>query len=383
MITRRNVLLGSMWLAAIPLAGAVFPKVGRGEEKPYIVGTLFPLSGTGAEYGQMFAAGADLALEHLRADNLLMHPIEIRSEDSLATPQGGAVGMNKLVNVHEAIWTLLAFTGVSKAAAPIGDEAKVVMVNGGGVGPDLGELSPYFWNVIPLLTKEVGAVIPWMAERGYKRIALVYLDDPAGQGAKRLLEAGLPGIGGELISAYPVPPTAQQFGSIAAKLRSDRPDAVYFVSYGVQQAQIVKQLRENGITQPIISVSAAGAPSVFETPESEGLIYTSQAANWESDDPVTRRFVEDWRSRHGGEPNIYHQNYYNGIRLFGLLAAALEKAGKPVNGDTLRAELLRQKSFPLVGGAGSFDDAGNITMPIQFNEIVGGKPKVIGMSTGS
>lgn len=380
MVSRRNVLVRTLGLAATSLASAGLPRVSFSADKPYVIGTLFPLSGNGAVYGEMFAAGSQLALDHLRADNMLARPIEVRAEDSLATPQGGAVGMSKLVNVDEAIWTLVAFTGVSKAAAPIGDRAKVIMVNGGGIGPDLGDLSPYFWNVIPLLTKEIDAAINWIGDQGHKRVGLIYLDDPAGQGAKRLLEPELPKVGAEVVSAYPVAATAQQFGSIAAKLRSDNVDLVYFVSYGVQQAQIIKQLRDNGITQPIMSVSPVGTSPVFKTPEAEGVIYTSQVANWESDDPVTQRFVADWRSKHDGEPNIYHQNYYNGIRLFGLLASSLEKAGTPVNADSLRAELMRQRTFALVGGAGTFDDKANISMPIQFNRIEDGKGVVIGLA---
>jgi branched-chain amino acid transport system substrate-binding protein len=56
-----------------------------------------------------------------------------------------------------------------------------------------------------------------------------------------------------------------------------------------------------------------------------------------------------------------------------LLAQGLEKAGKPVDGDNLRDELLRVKTFALVGGAGSFDDKGDISMAIDVKQLKGGK----------
>ena len=75
---------------------------------------------------------------------MLSRPITMQVVDSLATPQGGAIGMSKLVNVERAIYVLVGFTGVSKAAAPIGARAKTILVNGGGVGPDLAGLHAVF-----------------------------------------------------------------------------------------------------------------------------------------------------------------------------------------------------------------------------------------------
>ncbi|WP_137389312.1 ABC transporter substrate-binding protein [Rhodoligotrophos defluvii] len=373
--------MGGLGVALSALASLAIPTLSQSAEKPYILGALFPLSGPAAYGGEMYARGAMLALEHLEADKMLRNPVEIRLEDSLGTPQGGAVGMNKLVNVEEAIWVLMSMTGVSKAAAPLGERGKVVMVNGGAVGPDMSGLSPYFFNVLPLLTREIGAAVKWMEKEGYKKLGLIYIDDPAGQGAKRLFEEELPKIGAALVSAYPVATTVQQFGSIAAKFRADGADAVYLMAYGVQLAQMVKQLRENGIDVPLLGTSAVGiTPPVLELPESEGLVYTSQVTDWNSDDPVTRRFVEDWRSKYGGDPTFAPLNYYNAVRLFGLVAGALEKTGTPVNGENLRAEILRQRTFQLVGGTGTFDDSGDISLPIQFNRVTGGKTIALGLS---
>ena len=371
MIQRRALL-------AATAATLATPAMIRAQPAPYILGTLFPMAGPNAEYGTIFTAGAQMAITHLTADKTLSRPIEIRVEDSQGTPQGGATGMTKLASVDSAIYTLVGFTGVSKAAAPIGTRNKVVMVNGGGVGPDLSGLSPYFWNVIPLIDKEIAALLPWIKAKGYKRIALVYVDDPFGNGCLAQLSAGLPTIGATLAGSFSIAPSAQQFGPVAAKLRDVNPDAVYFGSYGAQQSQIVKQLRDNGIDQQLITYSAATIPSVRTLPESEGLVFTTQISDWTLTDPVTQRFVTDWRAKYGSDPTTYHQNYYNAVRLFGLLAAALEKAGTPVDGDSLRAELLKTRSFALVGGNGTFDDKCNISFPIQINRMKGGQAEKIG-----
>ncbi len=361
-------------LFALSAAGAILLPRARAQGAGYAIGTLFPMSGANAEYGTVYLRGVRLALDHAAADHLLSGPVDLKVEDSLATPQGGAIGMSKLANVDGVPYVLTGFSGVSKAAAPIGTRKKVVMVNGGGVSPDLATLSPYFWNVIPLVDFELKAMTAWLKQRGLKKLALVYVDDPLGNGILTQLQADLPGIGGSLAGSFSIAPSAQEFSAVAAKVRALQPDAVYFASYGAQQLQIVKQLRDNGISQQLLTYSAAALPSVAADPDCEGLVFSSQAADWSATDPLTKRFVTDWRAKYKSDPTVYAQNYYNGAWLFALLAQGLEKTKQAVTGESLRNEMLRVRRFALVGGEGVFDDHGVLSMPIQINQMKAGQP---------
>lgn len=365
-ITRR-ALLGSA-LAA--------PALAQGTE-PYVVGTLFPLSGPNAEYGKVFTEGVQMALQHVQADAMLRRPLRLHAEDTQALPQQAVVGMTKLANVDKASFVMVGFTAVSKAVAPIGDRAKVVMVNGGAVGPDLAGLSPYFWNTIPLAHLETREMLPFMIRRGLKRVALVYVDDPLGDAILSILRSDLPRAGGELVGSFSVPRTAQQFGPVAARIRQTRPDTVYIASFGAQQSQIIKGLRDNGVTVPLTSYSAMNLDSVKALAEAEGLLFTSQQTDFASGDALTRRFAADFKARFGSDPGTYNTNYYNATRLFALLAQRIERENGQVNGDSLRAALLAGREFELVGGRASFDEQGSMTAAIQINEVRGGRVQTV------
>jgi ABC-type branched-subunit amino acid transport system substrate-binding protein len=342
------------------------------------IGALFPMSGPNATYGDVFGSGVNLAVEHINQDKMIDGVLSVQYEDSQALPQQGVIGMNKLVNVAKVPYVLSAFTGVSKAISTTATRTKTVAVNGGGVGPDLAELGPYFWNIIPLASDEVRAVLPYLVkERGMKRFVLVYVDDPLGAGIRKELTDTLPKVGGELIEALSVPATAQQFSGIAARVRSANPDVIYIASYGAQQSQIVKQFRDNGIKQQLVSYTAFSVPEINALPEAKGALYTSQNIDWNSQDPVTKRFVDDYRKKYNKMPTAYIANYYNAVRLFGLLAHELEQQGKPVTGENLLAQRLQDKSFELVGGQVTFTENGTVISPMQINEINGAGGKVV------
>lgn len=343
------------------------------------IGAIFALSGTQSALGDLMTAGANLAVEHVNADRMLSGKLSIVYEDSQATPQRGVIAMNKLVNVDKVPYVLTAYTGVSKAISPISQRTKTVTVNGGGTGTDLAELGPYFWNVIPLVNYDVKALVPYLVkERGLKRFTLVYLDDLMGQSIRKEMEATLPGAGGQLVAALSVPVASQQFSGVAALVRESKPDVVYIASYGAQQVSMIKQLRDNGVTQPVTSYGAFSNPEILALPEAKGALFTTQNIDWNSTDPTTKRFVDDYKAKTGKLPSVYIANYYNAVRLFALLAANLQKKGKSITGENLLTERLATKTLDFVGGKVAFEANGTVVAPMQVNEIdANGAAKVV------
>ena len=341
------------------------------------IGANLPMSGPNAEYGDLFSSAAAIAVEHANADKMLSKKLVMVIEDSLATPQGGVVAMNKLVNVEKVPFVLSAFTGVSKAIAPVGDKAKVISVNGGGIGPDLAELGDYFWNVIPLVNLEVQAFAPYLIkDRGWKKVALIYVDDPAGEAIKKELDIHVPKNGGTMVGSLQIPRASQQFSGIAAKVREAQPDIVFIASFGAQQAQIVKQLRDNGVKQQIVSYSAFSAPTVMQLPEAKGALYPTQAVNWDAD-AISQRLARDWKTKKGKEPTAYVANYYNAVMVFVKLAQALEKSGQPITGENLLKLRKTSGSFDVAGGKMQFLPNGTVSMPLSIYEIDGASGKLV------
>lgn len=344
----------------------------------HTIGAIFPLSGPNAMYGEIFQSSLRLAEKHINSDNMLNGTFKIQYEDSQALPQQAVLGMNKLVSVSGVPFVMSAFTGPSKAVAPIATRTKTVVVNGGGVGPDLAKLGEYFWNVIPLASTEMKALLPYMVKkRGYHKFVLIYVDDPLGAGIRDTLVAQLPDLGAALVNTYSVPTTTQQFSGIAASVRNDNPDVVFVASYGDQMVQIIKQLRQNGVTAQLASYSAFSTPAVQSMPEAKGALYASQFIDFEAEDPLTKRFIGDFKETYGKIPTVYATNYYNAAMVFALLGKELLANGKTITGENLLAQRRATEKLDLVGGPVSFDAEGTLIAPIQIMEIGEGGGKAL------
>jgi len=83
MITRRSFVSA---VAAVVAA----PAIVKAQDAPYVLGTLYPMSGLNPDFGEIYTKATVLAVEQIAEEKLLGRPIEIHSQDSQATPQGGA-----------------------------------------------------------------------------------------------------------------------------------------------------------------------------------------------------------------------------------------------------------------------------------------------------
>jgi len=153
--------------------------------------------------------------------------------------------------------------------------------------------------------------------------------------------------------------------------------SVYVAYYGQTMVALIKQMRDAGMDKLLVSYSAFNDPDMMALPAAEGSVYSSQKMDWSSTDPVTARFVADFKKKYGKTPSFYNANYYNAVWVTGKAMASLEKKGQPITGESIRNELLAIKTFDAVGGKMEFQPDGTVSMPLQINELTGGGTKVL------
>src|ERR1700722_3601410 len=115
--------------AAAVLAASVAlpPLLARAQNSgSYAIGATFPLTGPFAAISGEFLKGAQIAIEDVNAaGGVGGRKLQLITEDSQASPQGGIAAMRKLAQVDGAQAILTAFTNVVVAQIPLADEIKV------------------------------------------------------------------------------------------------------------------------------------------------------------------------------------------------------------------------------------------------------------------
>jgi branched-chain amino acid transport system substrate-binding protein len=378
--------IGWMWIIMVAacLAGASV-QAEPAALQPF--GALLPLTGNAASSGMFEREAIDLAVEEANAKGgITFVPIY---EDMAANPRMAVPATEKLANVDKVPFSLIGYSSVTLAAAPIAERAKMLLLNSGGSSSRLANASPYVFNSIPLADIQARVMLAHTVRTlGLKRIAIYYRNDDLGNDIADAVKAYLPKLGASLLASESFTPNAVDHRAQLSKLRVQKPEAVFVVGAGNETGIIVKQARELGLRTQWISYAGYenGNTLSIGGEAAEGGLYTVSSVIGADGKPypAAAAFYQQFEKRFGtpqDKVDYTAPQYYEGAQLFIAAARALHQAGIPITGDALRGALVKLGNFQSVFGETRFRSDGTVLKPIAVKTVKGGRFEIVKVYT--
>ena len=325
------------------------------------VGLVTTLSGAGAGLGVDIRDGFNLALRHL--DNKFGGlPVEVVSGDDQQNPDAAKQLVDKLVKRDKVdLMTGIVFSNVMLAVGPSIFNAKTHYISA-NAGPSqyAGEqCNPYIFNVAWQNDNLHEAVGKHVSEKGFKNVALVAPNYPAGKdalaGFKRFYK-------GKVADEIYTKLGQLDYGAELAQIRSLKPDAVYIFLPGGMGINFIKQFVDAGLSKsaqlfgPGFSadediIKAVGAPML-------GMFNASQWGH-DMDNAQNKRFVTDFQKEYGRLPSLYASQGYDAAMLMDSAVRGVK--GKIEDKDAL-GKAIKAANFKSVRGDFKFN---NNHFPVQ------------------
>jgi branched-chain amino acid transport system substrate-binding protein len=298
--------------------------------------------------------------------------------DTQADPQLGIQMVNRLASVEKVPVFVTAWSGVVKAVAPIANDNKVVELSIGANSPDVAHLGDYVYTTFPLADVDITAVAKYaIANMGKKKAAVVYINNESGTVSAEVYKKAFTAAGGQVVAYEAYDPKATDFTGALLKVRAASPDMIHLQGLVSDTPQVIAQMRQLGLTQPISSYSVAYNPKLVQQlgAAAEGVIATSLAPGVDDSEAV-KTYVARWTKEVGREPNglPYTQYLYDAPYLVAAVLKSLDSKKKPITGENFRSEMLAMKSVdtPLTGKT-VFSPDHTVTKPVYLMEVKGGK----------
>lgn len=213
----------------------------------------------------------------------------------------------------------------------------------------------------------------YAAARGYRRIAIYYVRTGYGRALANAFEERA-AAGGVAVVARASYDPGQEGGapSVEPTLRDWRQldlDAVFLAGEVPLAGAIIRQMREAGLTAPVLGGDAMSSPALLTVggPAVEGTVVASSFHPGEPR-PEVRRFVRAFRARYGVEPDPGSALGYDAVRL---LAHAMSRAPTVAPDEVARA-LHAVRGWQGVTGTFTFDAQGNLTTRRILKMVVHG-----------
>jgi len=325
------------------------------------LGNLTQLSGALATPGSETKRGIDLALEEL-GNKLGGVPVKYYPVDDKSDPAEAVNGASKLID--ELKVDFVTGLGASNTLIPVFNsfaDANIMMV-GALAGPRQyagKECNPNGFFVSFTNDDWPAAAGLYMTNQGYKRVFFLAADYQAG---KEHIEAAIKYFKGQAIGPVYTPLSQLDFAPEIARIRAEKPDAVFSFLVGAGGIAFSKQYSQGGLTGqiPLVTEDPVVNPLTFPA-QGDAALGIVMATNWYIglDNAANRKFVGTFRAKYNRDPATFAALGYDAVK-------AIDGAVRGVNGkiedkDALRASM-RKANFESVRGKFKFN---NNQFPIQ------------------
>ena len=281
------------------------------------VGFLSTLSGPGAGLGVDIRDGFALALKST-GGKLGGLPAEMVVVDDQQNPDVAKQATDRLVKRDRVdFMTGIVFSNVMLAVGPTIFEARTYYVSA-NAGPSQfagAGCNPYFFNVAWQNDNLHEAVGKHISERGFRNVALVAPNYPAGKdaiaGFRRFYK-------GQVAEEIYTKLGQLDYAAELAQLRARKPDAVYIFLPGGMGINFIKQYAAAGLAAevPLFGPGFSADEDVIRA-AGEAMLGMANASQWahDLDVPENRKFVADFVREYGRLPSLYASQGYDAAML--------------------------------------------------------------------
>ena len=370
-------------LPAAALVAAALTQAGCGAPGPagadtIKIGFLGDLTGESAGIVVGPHNGATMVIDAYNAT----HPakrIQLVDYDSQGSPDQ-AVPLTARA-VQDGIVAMIgpAFSGESKAADPVLEQAGIPNVSAVATNPGLSRNGwRYFHRVIASDAEQGPAVADFLVGAKHPRSVFVVSDDQDYSVGIADAVAGELRTKGVAVARDRFAQTASDYSSTVVKVQADHPDAIFFGGYYAQGGRLLKQLRDAGVTAMFATGDGsldAGLISGAGVRAAEGAIVGCPCELPGGALPAgpLRDFVEAYRSRFHTDPPTYATEGYDAATALVNAIRSGAVTPKAIN------SFLSTEDFPGVAKRIRFRPDGDVdSTDIFIHRVRGGRFDLLG-----
>lgn len=323
-------------LCAVSMIMLAMPAVAQQKIK---VGYVNTFSGPNSMIGIEQRDGWELGLDHL-SRKFGGIDVDVIYEDDQQKPDVGKQVTEKLIQSDKVHFlTGYNWSNVLLASLkPAIDSETFIISQNAGPSQIAGELcNPWFFSVSWQNDQTPMALGEALNRKGIRKLFVLAPNYAAGkdmsEGVKRTFKGEV--VGQEMTRW----PGQLDFSAELSKVRAANPDAVWVFYPGAAGTQFFQQYAQAGLQGKIplyssYTTEALSLPNIKEL--ALGSLSTQSWVN-DLDNPVSKKFVADFRKKYGRYPSFYAAQSYDGAMLFDKAVAAVK--GDMNNKEGLRAAM--------------------------------------------
>ena len=289
---------------------------------------VIELSGAGAVSGTNFRDGAVLAIDEINAKGgILGRKINAPQSDTQSNP-GVAKGLAQKA-IDDDVFAVFGpvFSGSILVSMAETRRAEIPNFTGGEAAAITKQGNPYIFRTSFTQDTAMPKVARYIASNlKAKTVALMYVNNDFGKGGRDSLIKALDARGVKVIADISTDQSQLDFSAPVLKAKQSNADVIFVYTNEEEAARALRELRKQGVTQPIVGETVLTSQKVIELAgEAANGAVAHVGLTVDAPIPAMRAF----RAKFEKEYNyISDHNGIKGYTGMYVLKTAIEKVGK-------------------------------------------------------
>ena len=352
----RGALAGSGFSAVL----AIFLIVSGCSHQPVRIGVLLELSGEASAYGLAIQKAVELAVERVNAEGGVGgHPVQVLYRDAASDRETALREARALVEQeHVPVIIGAATSTITLAVGRYCQNHRVILLSPAASNPQIAYIGDFVFRNFPSDRLEGRIMAMTMREKFHvDHVKVLYTANEYGQGLHGVFINEFRRLGGNVDEEFEYPPGTRDFSPILDRMAPLANADLYLIGYASDLVALISQIRERAEPRWLFTVSAVATPEALKVngPAMEHVIFLQPYYDPDSDDPLIRRFVTEFRDRYGEIPDIYAAHGYDALMI---IAQTMRLFGTRV--EEIQLGLSRLHGFRGVAGLTTFNEDGDV-----------------------
>ena len=281
-----------------------------------------PLTGSNAAFGEIEKNSYGIALEEINAKGGIKgKKVALEFEDSQGKPEVSRSITEKLIDVKKQPVIFGEYSSAcSKAVAALAEERKTPYLVVTGATDDITQQNyKYVFRMNPTNAYYASGMMSFLKEVVKPTtMAILYESSDFGTSGADEMVKQCEKIGIKVLVKEKYEKGAVDFKPILSKVKSEKPDVIYMVSYVMDASLLMKQIKELRIDAKLFAGGAAG----FAIPEfiqnaKDAAEYVVTATLWSTQVayPGAKEFAEKYKKAFKANPSYHGAEAYSALYI--------------------------------------------------------------------
>ncbi len=344
------------------------------------IAALVELSGAGATSGTNFRNGAEMAVKEINASGgILGKKIEMTVSDTTSNP-GVALGLTKKA-IDQDVFAIFGpvFSGSIIVSMKESEKAGIPNWTGGEAANITKQGNPYIFRTSFTQATAMPKVAKYINQQTkIKTLAVLFVNNDFGKGGLDAIKKALEPTSTKVVTEISTDSGQVDFSAAVLKAKQSGADALFAYTNEDESARLLRELRKQGWTKPVIGETTITGQKVIELAgEAANGVIGHVGLTVDAPLPAIRAFRAKYELAYKSVSDHNGMKGYSGIYA---MQAAIEKAGKldrKAVAAAMRNLKITTDKYPGALLDTQFDDKGDLDRTSFIVEVKNGQQVVI------